>query len=186
MVNGHEKGGSEKESEKIVDDSKEKGRIKSEDLTPSEVERAKEWLDKIPEESKPKEKRESGPEILEFEALVASFESTHSLEVLSSITQLSTGLHAFIKGDPRRMSAEEFESGIRNLTPEDAQIYTTMAAAKKDFERPDGIFKKWQVLKNETDITPDKLAELTLQRKRLSAAIGMIQTATGAVDHSIR
>ena len=95
-------------------------------------------------------------------------------------------MHAFIKGDPRRMSAEEFESGIRNLTPEDAQIYTTMAAAKKDFERPDGIFKKWQVLKNETDITPDKLAELTLQRKRLSAAIGMIQTATGAVDHSIR
>ncbi|MDO8483048.1 MAG: hypothetical protein Q7S86_04500 [bacterium] len=198
MVHEIEKGGSEKEPEKVIEEQEqerqrnqeEHGRVNIETLTPEQMEHAQEHLDKI-EAPMPKEKRESGPEILEFVALVNVFESTHSLEALSAITQLSPDLLAFIMDrkknpDPKLMSAKELESAMENLTPEDARTYSMMVTAKKDFERPDGVFGKWKILKNETDITPDRLAELTLQRKRLSAAIGTIQAATGAVDHSIR
>jgi len=99
-------------------------------------------------------KRECGPEIASFEGMIASFEATYSLEELHAIAV---------------------------LMPKDAPSHPVRQPAKIALEP---IVALMHVLKEETDISDAKYAELRAQYKRLSQAVGMINGLTGKVDHT--
>jgi hypothetical protein len=88
--------------------------------------------------------REAGPEIVEFEHMITSFETMHSLEELHSVI---------------------------DLTPVEAQKHPTREPARVALVP---IVAKLNTLKNETDITSEKYEELKAKYKRLSRAVGMI------------
>lgn len=144
----------------------------------AEEEMLQQWMKDHPEVEVPAEaRRESGPEIVEFEQLVVSFESTHSLEKLHSIVDLTPELGALFKGD-RDMSVEQRATAVSNLTSEDAEKYRTRTAARKDLE---DICAMKVVLKEETNIAPEKYRELKAAYVRLTRAVGIINN--NVVDH---
>ena len=127
-------------------------------LTPEEQERQDQeaqyaqWMKDHPEIKIPEEDlRECGPEIAEFEKIIASFELTHSLSELLSII---------------------------DLTPEEAPKHPIREPAKVALIP---IVEKLNALKMETNISPEKYAELKAKYKHLSRAVGMINS--NKVDH---
>ncbi|MFA6385964.1 MAG: hypothetical protein WCW29_04440 [Candidatus Paceibacterota bacterium] len=88
--------------------------------------------------------READPEIVEFEAMIALFESMHSLEELHSII---------------------------DLTPTEAPKHPTREPARVALIP---IVAKLNALKKETNITTEKHDELKAKYMRLSRAVGMI------------
>ncbi|MFA5936573.1 MAG: hypothetical protein WC822_01705 [Candidatus Paceibacterota bacterium] len=88
--------------------------------------------------------REAGPEIVEFEAMIALFESMHSLEELRSII---------------------------DLTPTEAPKHPTREPARVALIP---IVAKLNALKKETNITTEKHDELKARYMHLSRAVGMI------------
>ena len=96
--------------------------------------------------------RECGPEIAEFEAMLVSFESAYSLAELHLIIELK---------------------------PEDAPKYPCENRLKIALIPIVAMLNK---LKNETNITPEKLKELEAKYLRLSRAVGMINN--NQVDHN--
>lgn len=92
----------------------------------------------------PENLRESGPEIAEFEGMVASFESTHSLAELNLIIDLTF--------------SDAPEHPIREL----ARLALIPIVAKLN------------ALKRETNISNEKYEKLKAEYKRLSRAVGMI------------
>jgi hypothetical protein len=99
-------------------------------------------------------KRDSGPEIVSLEGMIASFEVTYSLEELHAIDV---------------------------LMPKDAPSHPLRQPAKIALEP---IVALMNVLKEETDISAENYAALRAQYKRLSQAVGMINGITGKVDHT--
>ena len=95
--------------------------------------------------------RESGPEIAEFEAMITRFEVEHSLEALHQII---------------------------DLAPEEAPKHPLREPARAALEP---IVATLTRLKGETNISPEKYADLRAAYKRLSRAVGMINN--GKVDH---
>ncbi len=111
------------------------------------------WLKDHPETVITAEaRRESGPEVAEFEALIAAFEAKHSL----------AELHAII-----------------DLTPQEAPQHPVREPARADLVP---IVAKLKVLEKETDIPSEKLGEMKAHYKRLSRAVGMINS--NKVDHT--
>ncbi|HBH16670.1 MAG TPA: hypothetical protein DDW92_00115 [Candidatus Veblenbacteria bacterium] len=107
------------------------------------------WMADHPEvEIPPEDRRECGPEITEFEGLIAAFESVHSL----------AELHLII-----------------NLTAEEAPQHSVREAARAELGP---IVAKLNVLKKETNISLDKCEELKAQYMRLSRAVGIINNNT--------
>jgi hypothetical protein len=106
------------------------------------------------EEIPAEKRRESGPEVEKLEDMFENFEQTHDLIALHAVT---------------------------NLTPEEAPQHPVREPAKQALNP---IYKKLQVIKDETNITPEKYAELKVKWKRLSQAVGMINN--NIVDHSER
>ncbi len=103
----------------------------------------------------PEEKRrECGPEVEELEGMLESFEQNHDLAALHAIT---------------------------NLTPEEAPQHPTREPARQELML---IQNKLQRIKDETNITDEKYAELKAKRKRLFQAVGGI--IDNVVDHSER
>jgi len=100
----------------------------------------------------PETKRESAPEISHFNELVAAFEVEHSLEALHAITE---------------------------LTAKDAPDHPVRGPAKLALKE---IFAQLKVLEKETDISPEELTAVKLEKKRISQAVGMINR--GIVDHT--
>jgi hypothetical protein len=103
----------------------------------------------------PEDLRECGPDIAEFEELLALFESTHSLTELHSIIDLTT--------------AEAPKHPVR----EPAHLFLSRFIAKLS------------VLKNKTNImivSPAEYERLDAAYKRLSRAVGIINN--GRVDHN--
>ena len=100
----------------------------------------------------PENRRESEPEIAEFEGMINAFEAEYSLEVLNAIT---TSEEAF--DHPVR------EPAILALNPIDA---------------------KFNSLRDETNISPEKLEELEVRRKKLTNAVGAI--FGGVLDEDIK
>ena len=92
----------------------------------------------------PAELRESGPEIVEFEGMVLLFETTHPIEALRLITDLT--------------SDEAPNHPIR----EPARIAVGL------------ISQKLTVLRTQTDISPVRYRELEKKYQRLSLAVGVI------------
>lgn len=149
--------------------------------------------------------REAGPEIAEFEAMVTSFESTHSLEKLHSITDISTDLATLFDrtdelSDERRiedniMDYEKYNPGfIREykekiaaaraivLTPEEKEKLEIRVAAKRDLAP---IVAKLNTLQKETNISADRYEELNEKYERLARAVGMVNKTINPnkVDH---
>jgi hypothetical protein len=123
------------------------GFIRYDQLSSEQQERYQEWLLAHPEaEMVPEHLRESGPEIAEFENLIALFESEHSLEALHAITDLTP---AEAPQHPLREPARLALIPISNLL---------------------------NTLKHETDITREKHEELVEKYMPLSMAVGMLNS----------
>jgi len=103
----------------------------------------------------PEKRRECGPEVKELERMFEDFERTHDPEALSAITDITT--------------------------LEEAQAHPTWMPAQLALHP---IYAKFRVLKDETNITDEKHAELKTKWKRLTQAVGMINN--GKLDHSPR
>ena len=103
------------------------------------------YLARHPEQVIPPENlREAGPDVAQFESLVNSFESTHSLAELHSIV---------------------------DLTPEDAPNHPVREPARLALIP---IVAMLDTLRKETNISPEKYEELRTKYKRLSNAVGII------------
>jgi len=110
-----------------------------------DAEQLADYLTRHPEPVISKEDlREAGPEIVEFEAMTALFESMHHLKELNSII---------------------------NLTPVEAPKHPTREPARLALIP---IVVLLNTLKKETDITPTKHEELKAKYMRLSRAVGII------------
>jgi len=107
------------------------------------------------EEIPPEKRRECGPEVAELEQMFEDFEKAHDLEALSAITDITT--------------------------LEEAQAHPTWMPAQLALHP---IYAKFRVLKDETNITEEKHAELKAKWKRISQAVGMIND--GKLDRSAR
>ena len=107
------------------------------------------------EEIPPEKRRECGPEVAELEQRFEDFEKAHDLEALSAITDITT--------------------------LEEAQAHPTWMPAQRALHP---IYAKFRVLKDETNITDEKHAELKAKWKRISQAVGMIND--GKLDRSAR
>lgn len=92
----------------------------------------------------PENLREAGPEIAQFESMIALFESTHSLPELHSII---------------------------DLTPVEASKHPIREPARVALIP---IVAMLNTLKRETNISPAKHEELKAKYKELSRAVGMI------------
>ncbi len=147
MVNENELGGG---SEKPAEESVGFERTKMGDLTPDQIAQYQAYMQDNPEAPVVETKRESGAEILEFEASIDEFEKEFSVEDLMAITEVKEALES-----PLRKNA-------------------------KDALGP--ILKKLQALEKETDISKEKLAELKARYKKLSNAVGIINS--DKVDHA--
>jgi hypothetical protein len=114
-------------------------------VTPEEQDRYGQWIIDHPEPEPVKERREAQHEIADLENLIAAFETTHSIEELYAVIDLTT---------------------------EQALQLETRKLAKKDL---DVILKRLDVLSEETNITPEKYSELHAKYKYFSRAIGIIK-----------
>ncbi len=96
--------------------------------------------------------RECGPEIAELEEMLTAFESAHSLAELLLVT---------------------------DLTPQEAPNHPIREPARKALIP---IVSKFNKLKKETNISPEKHEELRAKYMILSRAVGIINNNT--VDHN--
>ena len=123
-------------------------------LPEEQEEQYKQWVKDHPETVMASEDlRECGPEIVELEEMLVSFELIHSLPEL----------HLII-----------------DLKPEDTSKYPLRESAKATLIP---IVAKLNILKKETNIAPEKHEELKAKYKRLSRAVGIINS-NNKVDHN--
>ena len=116
-----------------------------EQTTQEENERYEQWMKDHPEiVIAPEDLRECGPEIMEFEEMIVSFESAHSLAALLSII---------------------------DFAPENVSKYPTRESAKLALIP---IVAKLEILQKETNISPEKCEELKEKYRHISKAIGII------------
>src|SRR3989338_1796076 len=128
-------------------------KAEEQNLSEEQEEQYEQWMKDHPEiVIAPEDLRECGPEIAEFEEILASFELIHSL----------AELHLII-----------------DLKPEDASKYPLRESAKAALIP---IVAKLNILKKETNISPEKYEELKAKYIRLSRAVGIINNNT--VDHT--
>lgn len=133
------------EEEKLEQPIKEP-RTEWQNLSEEQKDQYRQWMKDHPETViAPEDLRECGPEIVEFEEMLASFELIHSL----------TELHLII-----------------DLEPEDAPKYPLRESAKTALIP---IVAKLNILKKETNIAPEKHEELKAKYMRLSRAVGIIK-----------
>ncbi|MDO8521294.1 MAG: hypothetical protein Q7S52_04215 [bacterium] len=143
-----------------------------------EEERYQQYLKDHPEpELLNKELAESGPQIAQFEKLIASFEATYSLAELHTIVDLTPELFALFWGD-RDMSPEQKASEINKLAPQDAEKYKTRTEAK---EALIPIVELRNLFRDDPSVSSEQFAELEEKYMRLSRAIGVI--SNNKVDH---
>lgn len=144
-----------------------------------ENEQYEQWMKDHPEiVIAPEDLRECGPEIAELEEMLRLFESAHPLAELLLIIDLTLELEVLFEND-RDMSAEEIESAIKGLSPEDARAYEVRTNAKKDLIP---IVAKMNVLKKETNISLEEYEGLKAKYMHLSRAVGIINN--NKVDHT--
>lgn len=126
---------------------------KKTELTADEEAQYERWMQDHPEVViAPEDRRECGPEIAEFETMLTAFESEQPLAELYAII---------------------------DLTPEDAAHHAARERAKAALEP---ISAKLTILKDETDISEERFAELKKRYKKSSNAIGFI--SKDKVDHT--
>ncbi|MFH1112050.1 MAG: hypothetical protein V1712_03195 [Patescibacteria group bacterium] len=142
-----------KPEEKKLEQPIQESNAEEQNLSEEQEEQYKQWMKDHPETViAPEDLRECGPEIAEFEEMLTSFEIDHSL----------AELHLII-----------------DLKPEDAPKYPLRESAKVTLIP---IVAKLNILKKETNITPEKHEELKAKYMQLSRAVGMINN--NKVDHN--
>ena len=115
------------------------------ELSVEQREQYEQWIKDHPDEiTAPENLKDCEPEITEFEAMLETFELTHSIEEL----------HLII-----------------DLRPEDAPKYPLRESAKAALIP---IVKKMNDIKAKTNILPERHDELKAKYMRLSRAVGMI------------
>ncbi|MFA6586093.1 MAG: hypothetical protein WCS86_02945 [Candidatus Paceibacterota bacterium] len=152
---------------------------------------------------KPTTLREAGPEIAQFENMVISFESTHSLEELHSIVDISPDLSELflftpILADPLRIEKDIQTYEHHNplyipiykekiarlqalvLSREEKRMYEIRMAARRDL---DAIMSVFQSIKNNTNVSLEQLEALTKKYKHLSNAVGIARN--NKIDHNL-
>ncbi|MDP3963221.1 MAG: hypothetical protein Q8Q39_01855 [bacterium] len=102
MIYSPENPNFEENSEKEPEESTEIKRTKVADLTPEQIAEYEAYMEENPEPPAPEQKRDCGPEILEFEGVIAAAESEHSLEYLHTIAAPEEALR-----DPQRLALKE-------------------------------------------------------------------------------
>ena len=134
-----------KPEEKKLEQSMNDSNAEEQKLSEEQEEQYEQWMKDHPETViAPEDLRECGPEIAEFEEMLALFELIHSL----------AELHLII-----------------DLKPEDAPKYPLRESAKTALIP---IIAKLNILKKETNIAPEKHEELKAKYIRLSRAVGII------------
>lgn len=94
MINENKtRGDSEKEPEKTIETPKENERTKMEELNPEQIAQYEAYMEANPEPPVPEKERESGQEVLELEALIASCESKYPIEELYLILTQEVALN---------------------------------------------------------------------------------------------
>ena len=142
-----------KPEEKKLEQPIKETSAEEQNLSEEQEDQYRQWMKDHPETVvAPEDLRECGPEIAEFEEMLASFELIHSL----------AELHLII-----------------DLKPEDAPKYPLRESAKTALIP---IVEKLNILKKETNITPEKHKELKAKYIQLSRAVGMINN--NKVDHN--
>ena len=134
-----------KPEEKKLEQSMNDSNAEEQKLSEEQEQQYRQWMKDHPETViAPEDLRECGPEIAEFEEMLASFELIHSL----------AELHLII-----------------DLKPEDTPKHPLRESAKTALIP---IVAKLNILKKETNIMPEKHEELKAKYMRLSRAVGMI------------
>ncbi|MFA7252654.1 MAG: hypothetical protein WC027_02250 [Candidatus Paceibacterota bacterium] len=153
----------------------------------------------------PESLREAGPEIAQFEAMVAAFEIAHPLAEMEAITDISPNLatvfrHAkelssdvlvtmavadFEKYNPSYVDTYKqkiAEARAIVLTSDEQKIFNTRESARRDISPIVALLKK---IKDETNISAEKYEELWRRRNAFELAIGSIKHLTnpGKVVH---
>lgn len=125
------------------------------ELSPTHTEQAPEWLAKYADEPEiPKvNEEECEKKVAELESLMTAFEVTHPIAELYAITDLA------VKDAPNHP--------IRH--PAKLALGPIVAA--------------WIFVKERTNISPERLAELKVRYLHLTRAVGMIEAKTSKVDH---
>lgn len=142
-----------KPEEKKLEQLIKEPNAEEQNLSEEQEEQYKQWMKDYPETvTAPEDLRECGPEITEFEDMLASFELIHDL----------VELHLIV-----------------DLKPEDAPKYPLRESAKAALIP---IVAKLNILKKETNIAPEKHAELKAKYMHLSRAVGMINN--NKIDHN--
>ncbi|MCX6781755.1 MAG: hypothetical protein NTW66_01375 [Candidatus Magasanikbacteria bacterium] len=123
-------------------------------------------------------RRDCEQEKHELQMLLQNFEEAHSLEELNAIPDVTPELYNLFAHD-RDMSAEQIESALANLSPEDAKRYQTRSPAIKDLKPIVALMNK---MEKETNISQAEFDKLRTAYKVLSRAVGMINN--NKVDHT--
>lgn len=123
-------------------------------------------------------RRDCEQEKHELQVLLQNFEATHSLEELNAIPDVSPELFKLF-AHARDMSAEQIETALTLLTPEDAKKYKTRSPAIIDLKPIVALLNK---LEKETNITATGMSKLRDAYRILSRAVGMINN--NKVDHT--
>lgn len=125
------------------------------ELSPAHTEQAPEWLTKYTDEPEtPKLSAEDQQKIIQALSLALTyFERAHPIAELYAITNLA------VKDAPNHLAREAAKQGLAPI-----------AAALS-------------LLKERSDISPEKYEELKEHYKYLTRAVGIIEAKTGKVDH---
>jgi hypothetical protein len=121
------------------------------------------WVDErhYPKEIPAAERTDYGPEIVELEGMMETFEATYSLEVLNAIIDVKLAVDR------------------ENPQPGDIELHPVREPARKALYP---IVALLDAIEDEAKITREQLAELKAKYTRLSQAVGIINNKK--VDHT--
>ena len=115
--------------------------------------------------------RDHRAETAELEIMLTEFETTHSLERLSAVTELTPDLYRIFRYAPNNQSPEEITLAKSKLSPEDLEKYEIRAAARNDIVP---IVDLLNILHRETDFPDSEYIRLKAAQQKLIRAIGRI------------
>ena len=141
---------------------------------------------------------EAGPEIAEFKAMIASFESTHSLDELHSIIEISPELAVLFKYADDLASPQRIEEAIacyKENNPAYVEVYKKKIAEARAITLTPEENRKFKIrMEAKKDIIPivtklstfkgnEAYEELKAEYTRLARAIGVIGR-DNKIDHN--
>ncbi|MDD2758577.1 MAG: hypothetical protein PHD72_04425 [Patescibacteria group bacterium] len=137
------------------------------------------FLKDHPEATAPVEtRRDCENEKRELQILFDKFETAHSLEELHAIKNVSPELDNLFS-HARHMSAEQIETALAAIAPEDAKRYKIRFPAIDDLIPVMTLMNK---IEKETNITAPEMAKLKTAFRVLARAVGKINN--GVIDHT--